>query len=650
MGSENKKKKNIHVLIIDDSEEDAVSIVEELRRNNFHPIYKRIDNSMSLIAELSQGNWDIVLSDYAIPQFKGMDILCAVKEIRQGIPFIFVSRTMDEVTAGAAMRAGAHDFFAKGNIVRLPMAIEREISEVEQHQMWKNAENKLHLIEERQNLLLKTAPMVLYTAHASVSFVRSWLSDNVQRITGFTAFAFYNDPDFWASRLHPEDKNHVLDTFQTVLVNGSFSVEYRWQCADGSWRWFLDQAVLIRENENRLEMVGSWLDISEQKKLESQFRQSQKMEAVGRLAAGVAHDFNNLLTAISGYAELAERGVEDSDPVNEDIKEVRNCVTRAASLTRQLLAFSRKQVLMPEVLNLNNIIKDMQNMARRIIGEDIELISHYDTDLGKIKADSGQIEQVIMNLIVNARDAMPRGGKLVLQTANVVLDKKFQQLHPEVRVGSYVMLEVIDTGEGMTEETCSRLFEPFFTTKPLGKGSGLGLATVYGIIKQSEGYIYVESVLGKGSSFRIFLPLTMDAERNVERKEILPEASRGTETILVVEDENSVRDMARRILMKNGYDVLEAKNAGEALLICENHQKPIQFMLSDVVMPQLSGPDLAKRLAPLHPEMKVLYMTGYSEPDVLKSEVINKGKPIIYKPFTPEDLTKKIREVLQQEK
>jgi PAS domain S-box-containing protein len=414
---------------------------------------------------------------------------------------------------------------------------------------------------------------------------------------------------------------------------------------EGRPRVFLNNVVGFLEDGHLVRVWGTQRDVTEQRHLEEQFRQSQKMEAVGQLAGGIAHDFNNLLTAILGNTQLLLRDIPPGDSKRGDVEEIRKASERAASLTRQLLAYSRRQMLQPEVLDLNVVVAEMDKMLRRLIGEHIALAAVLAPDLGRVRADPNQIEQVIVNLAVNARDAMPDGGKVTIETANVDLDEGFAQAHLGSVPGSYAMLAVTDTGQGMDAGVRAHLFEPFFTTKEVGKGTGLGLATVYGIVKQSGGYISVYSELGRGSSFKIYLPrIETPAETPASIQKGGP--APGSETVLVVEDEPAVLSLSRRALEAQGYVVLAASDAAAALRVVERHGGTIHLLLTDVVMPGLSGRELADRLAAQRPGIRVLYMSGYPGDAVVQHGTLPPGSAFLQKPFSPDGLARKVRDVL----
>jgi PAS domain S-box-containing protein len=386
-------------------------------------------------------------------------------------------------------------------------------------------------------------------------------------------------------------------------------------------------------------------DVTNETRLEAQLLQAQKMEAIGRLAGGVAHDFNNMLGVITGYGEIVQRRLHADDPLKGKVEQILRAADRAAGLTRQLLAFGRKQVLQPTVLDLNAVVTDMNKMLRRLIGEDIELTTRLEPRLGSVRADPGQVEQVLMNLAVNARDAMPEGGRITIETGNAELDAEYAAAHVPLRAGRYVLLAVSDTGSGMDAATQARVFEPFFTTKGVGKGSGLGLSTVYGIVKQSDGYIWVYSEVGIGTTFKIYLP-RIDEDAVRARPQALGPLPRGSETVLLVEDEASLRELLKEALEINGYSVLVAADGSEALQLAEAHPGPIHIMVTDVIMPGMTGPKIVELVAPTRPEMKVLYVSGYSDESVTRQGLIGPGSAFLSKPFGAEVLLRRIRETL----
>jgi signal transduction histidine kinase/CheY-like chemotaxis protein len=413
-------------------------------------------------------------------------------------------------------------------------------------------------------------------------------------------------------------------------------------CEDGSVKRIRAIPVVMETGESFI----IYEDITEQENLREQFMHAQRLEAIGRLAGGVAHDFNNLLTVINGHAVLALDSLEQDDPVRADLDSIRNAGTRAVALSRQLLTFSRKEVVAPKILNVNEVIRDIEKMLPRLIGEDVEIVTVLTEDLGPVKADPGQIEQIIMNLAVNARDAMPEGGKLTIETRDVSLDQDYAKHHMDVRSGPYVLLSMSDTGVGMDQMTQTHIFEPFFTTKEEGRGTGLGLSTVYGIVKLSDGHIRVYSEPGKGTTFKIYLPRVQEAgskEINDARAESLP---KGNETVLVVEDDEALRNLAERILASAGYTVHKASNGGEALLYCEQLKKPVHLLLTDVVMPVMGGPEVAERVGQIMPGIKTLYMSGYTNRAISQKTPHEEGAQFIGKPFGRSALLLKVREAL----
>jgi two-component system, cell cycle sensor histidine kinase and response regulator CckA len=948
--------KPLRVLHVEDSERDFVLLTRHLLRAGYEVVSERVETAETMRAALETREWDAILCDYSLPQFNALAAVTLLKELEVDLPFIIISGTVGEAAAVEAMRAGAHDYLMKDNLVRLAPTIERELHEAENRRARRRAEEALKASEGKMRALfaamsdvilvldhngryLKIAPSnpahfykpvadrvgktvyeifpheqadlflecirralkeertqrleytlsiegkeiwfegsvspltsdsVIWIARditerkeaednkaqltaqiesqrrrlnnivASVPGVvwEAWgdpdaatqridfVSDFVQTMLGYTVEEWLSTPNFWLAVVHPDDRAKAARTAAENFAGGKSSntQEFRWIARDGRvlcvqsisavvtdhdgkplgvrgvtidvterkraeemilrravqaslradvnaalaasdstlgrilercteamvqhldtafagiWTLKKDDDVLELQSsasvctqveglderdparafkigliakqrrpyiinqvradpefsnrewakrekvvafagyplivedklvgvmamftrhklaEDTLEALASVADIISQGIVrkraegallasEEQLRQSQKLEAVGQLAGGVAHDFNNLLTVINGYCDLLLRGFERGSPPRLKVEEIRKAGERAASLTRQLLAFSRKQVLQPKLLKLNSIVSDIDKMLRRLIGEDIDLLTVLEPSLGHIKADPGQVEQVILNLAVNARDAMPQGGKLTIETSNVHLDEEYARKHTSIRPGHFVMLAVSDNGTGMDATTQAHLFEPFFTTKPQGKGTGLGLSTVYGIVKQSDGNIWVYSERGLGTTFKVYLPRVDEVAKVETASGPLGELPRGRETVLLTEDEEPVRRLTRVILEMNGYQVLEAASGDEALILYEAHTGEVDLILTDVVMPRMSGRELAQQLEILSPGIKVLYLSGYTDDAIVRHGLLDQKMAFLQKPFTPDGLLRKVRAVLDQ--
>ncbi|HWN19789.1 MAG TPA: PAS domain-containing protein [Gemmatimonadales bacterium] len=507
----------------------------------------------------------------------------------------------------------------------------------------RRAETALMNTTDTLSALIQASPLAIF-AFDPAGKVTSW-NAAAERLFGWRASEVLGHS---LPAIAPDQVRAFHEHHHAVLEGKSFiDLEARWQRRDG--RPVTLSLALAPLYGGLSEVRGVMVlaaDLTERKKLESELRQSQKMEAVGQLAGGVAHDFNNLLTAIIGYTSLLLKAVPPGDQKHEDLLEIDRAAARATDLTQQLLAFSRRQMLQPTLLDLNAVLSDTMRMLGRLLGEHIELVILPDPGLGVVRVDRGQVEQVIINLAVNARDAMEGGGRLTLETRNVSLDRAYVSEHPGAAEGDYVMLAVTDSGIGMNAATQARIFEPFFTTKERGKGTGLGLSTVYGIVKQSGGTIYVYSELDRGTTFKIYLPRVMARGPATVSPPVRPVSVRGTETVLVVEDEEGVRSLTCRVLRTYGYTVLEAENGGEALLIAEQHPTPIHLLLTDVVLPRMSGRKLAERLVRVCSDLRVLYMSGYTDGSIVNHGALDPGTAFLQKPFTPEALAQKLRAVL----
>jgi PAS domain S-box-containing protein len=517
------------------------------------------------------------------------------------------------------------------------IAIERE-----------HAEEELHAAENRYRALVEQLPAITYIAEVGALGAWQYVSPQIQSILGFSPEEWMSNSANWVNHIHPDDRDHALAAETRFWeAGGMFRAEYRMLSRDGRVLWFRDDAVYLKRTDNQKPvMQGVLYDITQYRQLEDQLRQAHKMEAVGQLAGGVAHDFNNLLMIIQGHNERILSHLAPTDAAHKDAVEIKEAVNRGAGLTRQLLAFSRKQVLQLKVLDLNTVVRDVGKMLHRLIGETIRIDLNTTPSLWHVKVDQGQMEQVILNLALNARDAMPHGGTLTIETRNVEIGEPADQA--PVRPGKYVVLEVSDTGTGMDVETQRHIFEPFFSTKELGKGTGLGLASVYGVVKQSGGGVSFYSKLGYGTTFSVFLPEAHEPP-TTKRKEgaVALARAKGTETVLVVEDEDQIRDMVSNYLQQDGYTVLQAQNGREALEIAHRYKGLIHILITDVVMPELGGRELAEQFTRLRPRAKVLFTSGYLNTAV-DDKFADQQAVILQKPFALNTLASKIREVLDQ--
>ena len=514
----------IRILHLEDDPNDAELIQASLEMDGLPAVVETVATRKDFAAALERRDFDLILSDYALPGFDGTSALGIARDVAPDVPFIMVSGQLGEEAAVESVRSGATDYVLKQRLSRLGPSVRRALAEADERTKRRQAEEAL-------------------------------------------------------------------------------------------------------------------------RKSEDQLRHAQKMEAVGRLAAGVAHDFNNLLTAIVGYAQLIQRRFPPDHPASKDAGEVLGAAERAASLTRQLLIFSRQQVLEPRVLELNSIVSGMDRILRRLVDAGIDLLTVPALDLGRVRADPGHVEQVLVNLVVNARDAMPNGGRLTIETANIELDEHYVRDHPLVRPGRYVLLAVTDSGCGMSAETQARIFEPFFTTKEVGKGTGLGLSTVHGIVKQCGGHVDFYSEIGMGTAFKVYLPRVDEAVDPVVSRDVGPPAD-GTETVLLVEDHERVRNVIAETLRLSGYKVLEAAEPGEAMSRAHEHAARLDLLLTDVMLPGMNGPELARAIARRHPEAKVLFISGYTDNSVIHQGLVGSGAAFLQKPFTAEGLLRAIRALL----
>ena len=516
----------------------------------------------------------------------------------------------------------------------------------------REAENARAQAEAKYRMLVEQVAAISYIAELGVHGEWLYVSPQVETMFGFSAEEWLMDSRAWTKHVHPEDHKIVEAAEEASQRGERFQAEYRVIRKDGRLIWVSDTAVVVEGSGSHPLMEGIIVDITERKQLETQLQQARRMEAIGRLAGGIAHDFNNLLTIIKGYTELALHRPKISPELQADVERIEDASERASTLVRQLLAFSRRQVLQPRLVDLNSIVLGLDKLLRRLMDEEIQMSTVPGKNIGTIKADPAQMEQVIMNLVVNARDAMPKGGRLTVETANVDLDAAYASDHVTVKPGRYVMLAVSDTGTGMSPETVAHIFEPFYTTKESGRGTGLGLSTVYGIVKQSGGYVWVYSEAGRGSSFKVYLPRVEEAPETLQAAVVPSGEQKGSETILLVEDQSQVRELARMTLSQKGYTVLAASSPEDAENACAQHGAEIHLLLTDLIMPGVTGRELAKRLTARHPKIRVLYMSGYTfgitTQTGMPSGLLEDGVAFLQKPFTPSALSEKVRAVLDR--
>ncbi|HYU10073.1 MAG TPA: response regulator [Gemmatimonadales bacterium] len=626
----------LRLLLVEDSEADAELLALELRRAGFALEFERVDSAAALGAALDRATWDLIISDNSMPGFSGTEALAQLRSRDLDIPFIFVSGTMGEDLAARALDAGAGDALEKGNLRRLLPVIRRELREFGERRARRES-------EASYSALVEQAPLGIYRSTPAGRFLSA--NAALARILGYDSPAELLTLDMARDVYADPDERRRLVEHDTYTDKVYDELEATWKKKDGTRIRVQLSVRASRDTDGRVAFYEAFVrDITTQRQLEAQLAQAQKMEAIGRLAGGVAHDFNNLLTVILSYSDLLLEDLPKGSATGEDIGQIRKAAQGASELTRQLLAFSRQQVLQPKVVDLNAAVSGIERLLGRVLREDIQLRCTLAADAGTVRVDPGQLEQVLMNLAVNARDAMPQGGQLTIETANVDLDEAYMRAHPVAAPGSYVMLAVTDTGMGMDAATQARIFEPFFTTKDVGKGTGLGLATVQGIVQQSGGFIWVYSEPSHGTCFKVYLPRVDEPVSTAANVPI--ESTRGTETVLVVEDVAAVRAVSRKMLERYGYRVLDAGDGDVAVRVADESGEHIHLLLTDVVMPNVNGRDLAALFAKTRPTTKVLFMSGYTDDAIVRHGILQEGIAYLQKPFTPESLARKVRAVL----
>jgi PAS domain S-box-containing protein len=631
---------SLRVLIVEDRDDDVVLLLEELRRAGYDILHTRVETESALRRAL-ESDWDILLSDFSLPGMTAHDVLAASKALRPDLPCIVISGTMAEESAVDVLRAGASDFVVKERMTRLLPAIERELREAAERRRFLQSEESLRQMRERMQFALETVGVGTWESQVA-SGVTTW-SDVMERLHGLAPGTFAGTFDAFLDAVHPDDRERVKGLIaRSASDRADTRVEYRARLADGSIHWIAGIGRTMRDEQgSAMRAAGVAMDITAQRLLEEQVRQSQKMESIGNLAGGVAHDFNNLLTVILGECELMAPQFSADADTSAAIDAIRGAAVSASALTQQLLTFSRRQVVSPRLLDLNDAITSFARILRRLVEESVHIEFTLAPSVKTVRADPGQIEQVLLNLVANARDAMPDGGRITIATQQVVANGRPLPARESLPPGSYVELAVTDTGSGITAEVQARLFEPFFTTKPAGSGTGLGLATVHGIVTQSNGHIFVQSVLGTGTTFTVYLPNATAADDDAAAVPAAAGTMGGSETILVIEDNTALRRLTERILRTHGYTVLGAANGAQATEIASGHRGDIAVVLTDVVMPDNSGPAVADTIRAHRPATKVVFMSGYTAQHDRVA-----GQAFLQKPFTSKQLLSAVRNAL----
>ncbi len=639
-------KSPLHILHLEDDPNDAALIQSTLEAEGIVCVTSCVHKRDDFVAALERGGIDLILSDFSLPAFDGLSAVELVRNHWPDMPVILVSGSLGEERAIDSLKSGATDYVLKARLSRLVPAVRRAMQDVEARDENRRAEKRILSELNFSEVSLNSLPGIFYLFDRAGNYLR-W-NRNFERVSGYSAeeIARMKPLEFFTG----DEKDYIAKKIEEVFTNGDVNAEAYFTAKDGTRTPYYFTGHRI-EMEGKTCLIGTGIDVSERKRLETQFIEAQKMEVIGQLAGGVAHDFNNILAVIMGYSDLVLNDFEPDHPLRKYVEEIRHASERAAGLTRQLLVFSRKQTVQPVVLNLNDVVNDMDKMLRRLIDENIAMTIVTGKQTGRIRADGGYIGQVLMNLVVNARDAMPNGGTLTITTTNESLDENYARNHTGVIAGDYVMLTITDTGTGMTEEVKTHLFEAFFTTKKAGKGTGLGLATCQTIVQQSGGHISVHSEVGKGTTFKIYFPrieqpLDVTTKRAVST-EPLP---RGTETLLIVEDEPSVRHLAVGVLKAQGYEVLSATNGQDGLHVARDHKgPPIRLVVTDVIMPLMNGKVMAEWLKATYPDLKILFTSGYTDDAIAKHGVLEPGIAFLSKPYTPATLARKVRSMLDDE-
>jgi len=637
----------LNILHLEDDPIDTEIVKEALLAENLSCCIERVDTRDEFIAALDGQKFDLILADYSLPMFDGLSALSYVKEHYPEIPFILISGTLGEELAIDSLKLGATDYVIKQRLSRLVPSVKRALKEVDDRNERRQTEAQLmrlaSVVEQASESI------VIVDLKGNIEYV----NPNFERLTGYTAAdVLGKNPRILKSGVQPD--SFYQELWQKISSGKTWFGVFLNKRKDGA-PFYEDAVIFPIKNQQGIiiNYAAVKRDITSEKLLEEQLLQSQKLEGIGQLAGGIAHDFNNILTAILGYSEVALMNLSPNDQVYHDVKAIIKAGQKASDLTRQLLVFSRKQIIQPKIIDLNRLITDLDKLLNRLISEDIKMKVMLSETIGRIHADPGQIEQVLINLVVNARDAVNHPSiavtrrNITIETRDVVVGDSFLLAQADIAPGRYVLLSVSDTGVGMTEEIKRKIFEPFFTTKKISQGTGLGLSTVYGIVKQNNAIIVVESQVYRGSIFKIYWPCADCGEPLTETAEEEPPLVGGNERILFVEDDERVRGFAIKALKSLGYDVIPARDGADAMHIVNRKKFNFDLLITDVVMPEMGGIELAEKLAANSDNFKVLFTSGYLDRDYTNHEILREESNFIHKPYRIQTLARKIRDVLQ---
>ncbi len=636
----------IRILLLEDDSHDADLTIRKLKTAGLNVIIRHVIGAEEFKREAATDQHEIILCDYRLHNWTGLEALRWLHSSGITTPFILITGTLADEQAVECIKEGAHDYILKDKLERLPYVLMHALQAYKLRRERDKSERELRESQQQLLSIIQGAPYGIFRADSNGRILMT--NPALVRMLGYETEADVLKLNLRDDIYVNSKEWHAMEDLETEARRGS---EVSWRRKDGG-------TMIVRIAGRRLDadLLGLPVyeafvqDITEQRILEQQFQQAQKMEAIGRLAGGVAHDFNNLLMIIRGCAELLDHHKEEPAKIAAYIKQINDATSIAASVVQQLMAFSRKQAPERSVIDFNTVLRDLRKMLPRLLGEDIQIVFSPGQALDRVSADRAQIEQIILNLAVNARDAMPMGGKLLLETSNVFLNApQIEKRGVELSPGRYVLLSVSDTGTGMDMETQSHIFEPFFTTKERGKGTGLGLATVYGIVKESRGSIVVDSEVGSGTTFRIYFPSVTATKEAAAVVKNVPAASGGSETILLVEDEQALREITCEYLQSRGYKVLTASSGMHALEICRTYDSPIDILLTDIIMPGIPGPELVKSAMKMRPEMRIIYVSGYIDRG-LEDAVLAQNAVFLHKPYSLAELGNKIRSAATTER